>query len=130
MALYSKLRAFHSVAKNNSFSAAAVELGVGQPIISRHVGELERVFDVQLFVRRGRNLSITEEGLYLFSLTKDFFADEALAIEYLSNIKEHDYHLDIRCLLGMMDGCGQSISSISQSPERLGPSQLWPRILP
>jgi DNA-binding transcriptional LysR family regulator len=87
MTIYAKIRAFHTVAEKKSFSAAAAELGVGQPIISKHIGELEKEFDVQLFKRRGRQVSLTEEGIYLFSVTKDYFADEALAIEYLSNIK-------------------------------------------
>ena len=59
---HTQLRSFHAVAQSGSFTAAARELGVSQPTITTQVKSLEGEFGVELFVRRGRRIELTETG--------------------------------------------------------------------
>jgi DNA-binding transcriptional LysR family regulator len=57
-----RLRAFHAVARNGSFSAAARELGYTQSVVSHHVAALEREFGLTLVNRGTRPVSVTDAG--------------------------------------------------------------------
>src|SRR5919202_3239354 len=57
-----RLRAFHAVAKNGSFSVAARELGYTQSVISHHIAELEREFGLTLVNRGTRPVTVTDAG--------------------------------------------------------------------
>lgn len=56
----SQLKALDAVARTKSFSAAARELGVTQPAVSRQSRELEATYGAKLFFRRGKRLELTE----------------------------------------------------------------------
>ena len=56
------LRSFINVADLGSISAAAERLHIAQPALSRHILTLERELRVQLFVRHGRGVNLTEHG--------------------------------------------------------------------
>jgi aminoethylphosphonate catabolism LysR family transcriptional regulator len=68
--LYTQLRAFHGVAAQGGFTAAARVMNVGQPTLTSHVKMLERAFDVELFHPRGRGVVLTQAGNALFQLTR------------------------------------------------------------
>ena len=55
-------RAFHVTAKAGSLSAAARELGLTQPTLSRQVAEFEARLGITLFERVGKRLVLTETG--------------------------------------------------------------------
>lgn len=57
-----ELHAFASSAKHLNFSYAARELGLTPSAVSRQIANLEALFGVKLFVREGRNLSLTRAG--------------------------------------------------------------------
>ncbi|MDN7716607.1 MULTISPECIES: LysR substrate-binding domain-containing protein [Burkholderia] len=57
-----ELHAFASSAKHLNFSYAARELGLTPSAVSRQIANLETLFGVKLFVREGRNLSLTRAG--------------------------------------------------------------------
>lgn len=57
------LRVFERVARRSSFSAAARELGLSQPSVSRIVAELERGLGSNLIVRSTRGLRLSEAGI-------------------------------------------------------------------
>lgn len=57
-----QLRYFLSVAKNKSFSRAALELNIAQPALSHHVANLEAELDVKLFERSTKGVTPTECG--------------------------------------------------------------------
>lgn len=61
----SSLKAFLSVAEHASFSAAAQELHLTQPAISKRIALLEDELGVRLFDRIARNISLTEYGQQL-----------------------------------------------------------------
>jgi DNA-binding transcriptional LysR family regulator len=60
-----RLRAFHAVAVHRSFSAAGLELGYAQSVVSHHVAALEREFGLTLINRGTRPVSVTDAGARL-----------------------------------------------------------------
>lgn len=59
---WNHIRAFHATALAGSLSAAARQLGLTQPTLSRQVLALEADLGVALFERRGRKLVLTQTG--------------------------------------------------------------------
>lgn len=84
---HTQLRSFHAVAQRLSFTAAARELGVSQPTITTQVKSLEEEFGVELFVRRGRRIELTETGDGLLEITRRLFSDEKEAADYLNETR-------------------------------------------
>jgi DNA-binding transcriptional LysR family regulator len=60
-----KLKSFLHAAENLSFSEAAKQLHLTQPTISHHIKALERELGVELFIRSGATLKLTEAGRLL-----------------------------------------------------------------
>jgi len=86
--MYEKwLQAFHRVATEGSFTAAAAALNVGQPTVSTHIRTLEDHFGVELFFRRGRRVALTPVGETLLTITRGLYAHEAEAIRFLQNAR-------------------------------------------
>ncbi len=84
---HSQLKAFHAVARENSFTRAAAALRVSQPTLSGHVKALEEGYGVSLFQRGGRRVELTEFGKSLFAITQGYFASEVEALQLLSTAK-------------------------------------------
>ena len=78
-----QLKAFHAVARMGGFTAAARALGLTQPAVTHQVRSLERAYDVQLFYRIGRTVSLTSTGKVLYGLARRIQALETEAEEYL-----------------------------------------------
>jgi LysR family glycine cleavage system transcriptional activator/LysR family transcriptional regulator of beta-lactamase len=67
------LRAFEAAARTGSFTAAAGELSVTRPAVSKQVRQLEEDLGCPLFDRRGDGLAPTSAGRELFTgLTQSF----------------------------------------------------------
>lgn len=81
---YVQLRAFHHVATTGGFSRAAEALHLTQPAISDQVRKLEEEYEVQLFNRIRRQITLTAEGEALLAITRRFFEVEREALEMLS----------------------------------------------
>lgn len=62
---FNALRAFESVAKHGSFTAAAAATHIAQSALSRHVGTIETLISTQLFERRPHSLILTKAGHHL-----------------------------------------------------------------
>ena len=75
MKLEARLRAFAAFARQRSFSAAAAELRISQPAISKHIAELEAALGLKLVERARRDGALTNAG--------DFVANHVLRAEAL-----------------------------------------------
>ncbi len=64
---------FNTVAKRGNLSAAAKELLISQPAVSRSLSKLEEGLSVKLFIRNSRGVRLTEEGAILYEHTKTAF---------------------------------------------------------
>ena len=69
-----RLKVFHCVAHNLSFTKASNELFITQPAITKHIKELESEFEVKLFNRIGNKISLTPAGTILLSYADSIFA--------------------------------------------------------
>lgn len=56
------LRSFEAAARHSSFSAAAEEMGIHQPTVSRYIADLEHEIGVRLFDRSPRAVILTPAG--------------------------------------------------------------------
>jgi len=69
-----RLAVFDAVATAGSFTAAARELQISQPAVSRHMASLARELGVELFERSGRSFALTERGRSLADAVETTFA--------------------------------------------------------
>jgi aminoethylphosphonate catabolism LysR family transcriptional regulator len=81
---YVQLRAFHYVAICGGFSRAAEELLLTQPAISDQVRKLEEEYDILLFNRQRKQVTLTPSGENLLAITRRMFDTENQALELLS----------------------------------------------
>ena len=65
------LRYFIALANKESISAAAKDLHLSQPTLSRQLKDLEMELGTALFIRGNRKINLTDEGLFLFKKAKE-----------------------------------------------------------
>jgi len=77
-----RLRTFVAVAELGTVSKAAMRLRIGQPALSRQIGDLQQELGLRLFDRVGRGLALTAEG-------KQLLADCRRVMTDLDAVREH-----------------------------------------
>jgi len=78
---WNQLRAFLATAQAGSLSAAARQLGLTQPTLSRQVAAIEQQMGVTLFERVGKAMVLTPTGLDLLEYARAMgTAAEALGL--------------------------------------------------
>lgn len=83
-----RLRVFSCVAKNLSFTKASQELFISQPAITKHIQELETMYQTRLFERMGNKISLTDAGRLLLEHCEKIL-EEYGRLEYeMNNISE------------------------------------------
>ena len=80
---FSALRAFEAAARHQNFSRAAEELHLTHGAISHQVRALEEELGLPLFVRNGRHVKVTADGLRFAQVLGRSFAEIATAAEAL-----------------------------------------------
>lgn len=90
-----RLKAFYSVARNLSFTKASQELFVSQPAITKHVRELESLYGVRLFDRKGNTISLTKAGEVLMEHCERILA-EYRKLEYDMHLLNNEYAGELR----------------------------------
>lgn len=93
-----RLKVFHSVACNLSFTKASRELFISQPAISKHIHELEVQYKTPLFERTGSQIRLTRAGELLFSHTHSLLASYRqldFEMNLLTNNFLGDLHLGV-----------------------------------
>lgn len=76
-----RLKVFLTAARTLSFTRTAEQLFISQPAVSKHIGELESRYKVQLFARRGSRLELTEAGSVMRTCAERL-DDEYRRLEY------------------------------------------------
>ncbi|NQZ07239.1 MAG: LysR family transcriptional regulator, partial [Algicola sp.] len=67
------LRCFESAARHQSYSKAADEQFVSQAAVSQQMRQLEEALGTKLFVRKGRQMRLTQSGSTLYQTTHKVF---------------------------------------------------------
>lgn len=75
----SQMRKLVTIAKERSFSRAAVALSLSQPSLSRFTREFEDKFRIQLFQRHGRGVHLTVAGEHLLRALQEILDSYDLA---------------------------------------------------
>lgn len=99
------LRAFYHVARLKSFSAAAKELLIQQPALSKNVKALEEELGVKLYQRVGRGIELTDEGQYIFARSAEIFDQVAQIFRY-----SRDQDIPLKETVSL--ACSDAISSL------------------
>lgn len=82
-----QLQVFIAVGSAGSFSKAAIDLNVTQPMITRHIRGLEEELGVELFYRNGRGVVLTEAGILLKGHADEIIERTRLAQNAVANLK-------------------------------------------
>lgn len=80
------LRAFVEVAETRSFSAAAAQLHLTQPAVSKRIAALEEAFRARLFDRIGRTVDLTEAGRALLPRARRILSELDASRRALSDL--------------------------------------------
>ncbi len=82
-----QIESFVRVAELGSFTKAASALGMPQPLLSRHVRQLEVELHQNLLIRNGRGVSLTEAGTVMLEHSRGILHQVALAQEELGSVR-------------------------------------------
>lgn len=82
---FTHLRTFHAVAEHGGFTAAATALGITQPTVTTQIREFEDHYGVELFLRLGRRIELTDVGAMLLNTTRMIMSLREEADELLSS---------------------------------------------
>jgi aminoethylphosphonate catabolism LysR family transcriptional regulator len=83
--VFTHLRSFNAVAENGGFTAAAQALNISQPTVTTQVRDLEERYGVELLVRRGRRVELTDTGAALYEISRRIMRLHEEASELLQN---------------------------------------------
>jgi LysR family transcriptional regulator, regulator for bpeEF and oprC len=103
------IRVFASVARLNSFSAAARELGLPKSSVSRSVTRLETTLHTRLVQRTTRAVRLTASGTALQDRCVTILADVKNAVEYVGSLSTGP-----RGLLRISSGIGFGVNLLSE----------------
>ena len=93
-----QLNVFLVAAETLNFTQAAQQLHMTQPSVSQHIQYLERHFDMELFIRNGRNLELTDAGLALLPFAREAVSLSIRTDETMDSLKGSIYgHLIVCC---------------------------------
>lgn len=93
-----QLNVFLIAAETNNFTAAARHLHMTQPSVSQHVQALEQHFQTELFIRKGRQMILTDAGEALLPLARRLVDWSVRIDETMESLKGRVYgHLKVGC---------------------------------
>jgi len=86
---------FEAVARLGSFSAAATELNVTQPAVSRSISTLENHLGYELFKRHGRWIELTRNGDKLYRATSSAFQTVTESLREIGHRQDNEENVSI-----------------------------------
>jgi len=82
----SSLRVFLAAAEELNFSKAAKRLHMSQSAVSQHIQAMERAYGMELFLRRGRSIAMSEAGEALLPMAREVLRSARLLEDSLQEI--------------------------------------------
>lgn len=86
----STLRVFLTAAEEKNFSQAARRLNMSQSAVSQNIQTLEQAYGIELFLRRGRSVALSEAGEAILPLARDVLRSARLLEDSMRNIHKHE----------------------------------------
>ena len=81
-----ELKVFVTAAEELNFSRAAQRLHLSQSAVSQNIQSLERAYRIELFVRHGRTVQLSEAGKAILPMARDVLNSARLLEDALSNV--------------------------------------------
>jgi DNA-binding transcriptional LysR family regulator len=81
-----ELKVFVTAAEELNFSRAAQRLHLSQSAVSQNIQSIERTYGVELFVRHGRSVQLSEAGLTILPMARDVLSSARLLEDALVNV--------------------------------------------
>jgi DNA-binding transcriptional LysR family regulator len=85
----SNLRVFLGAAEELNFSKAAKRLHMSQSAVSQNIQAMERVYGMELFIRGGRSVELSEAGQTILPMVREVLLAARLLEDGLQNINSH-----------------------------------------
>lgn len=82
----SQIKVFLVAAEEESFSAAARKLHMSQSAVSQNIHSLEEAYGVELFIRRGRSVVLSEAGENILPTSREVLRSARLLEDQLKNV--------------------------------------------
>ena len=93
-----QLNVFLAAAETLNFTKAAERLHMTQPSVSQHIQSLEQHFGMDLFVRAGRRIELSDGGMALVPLARELVRQSIHIEENMASLKgEVHGHLLVGC---------------------------------
>jgi DNA-binding transcriptional LysR family regulator len=93
-----QMNVFLNAAETMNFTTAARQLHMTQPSVSQHIQALEQHFQVELFVRKGRQMVLTDAGEALVPLARRLVDWSIRIDETMESLRGEVYgHLKVGC---------------------------------
>src|SRR5512140_2457812 len=83
----SELKVFVTAAEVLNFSRAAQQLHLSQSAVSQNIQAIEQAYGVELFVRHGRSVQLSEAGLSFLPMARNVLHSASLLEDALVNVK-------------------------------------------
>lgn len=114
-----KLQTFLIAARMKSFTRAGEFLNLTQPAVSQHIRQLEEQYGVRLFIKKGRKLYLTPEGVILLRHATD--------ISRMYRIMETELHNAHHAVQKYIVGATMTLGGYVIPPILAGYSSMYPR---
>lgn len=87
--LDNRLQTFLTLCETRNYTKTAEKLSMTQPAVSQHIQYLENYYQVVLISEKGKNFSLTEEGIALQEYVRTLKANSERILPLLHRIKNH-----------------------------------------
>ena len=82
-----QLKLFYLSIRRQSLSAAAAELNITQPAVTKGIKRLQEYYEIQFVERLGKKLVLTKAGKALYDIAEDIFMMEKVAEERIRSFQ-------------------------------------------
>ena len=100
----SSLRVFLAAAEEKNFSQAAKRLHISQSAVSQHIRAIERAYNVDLFLRYGRSVTLSEAGKNLIPMAYEVIRSMRLLED---SLQETHHQIGGELLIGCSTSAGK-----------------------
>ncbi len=100
----SDLRVFLAAAEEKNFSQAARRLNISQSAVSQHIQSIERAYNVELFLRHGRSVALSEAGENLILMAREVMRSVRLLED---SLHETNHQIGGELLIGCSTSAGK-----------------------
>ena len=90
-----QLKQFDTIARLGTMTAAARELNITQPALSRSIARLESELGIQLFERQGKRIALRSEGEHVLEYTRTILRDERLLRMAVDEVRSREGALTV-----------------------------------